>query len=222
MLHYLLYVSAILQSLTCLYGKKFTDHLIHGPSLSRRLGGGAKEVTPSTTARVDNDEVLRGCLGGGTYVSQPPRRANQGALKNGGEDTHTHAALTGRSIIYTITETAMLDYGSVRNSRKHTFALVGIFFENRSMEVPLISWMPSSQGPFLLLVLRHTGLPPRGREGTFYTVVVPHETSSSERREVIRVVDCCLQRVHGALCTWSNVVPPRSNFCSSSLTWPKP
>ena len=55
-----------------------------------RNGGGPKEVTPSTTARIDNNEVLRGCLGGGTYVSQPPRRANRGALKNGGQDTHTH------------------------------------------------------------------------------------------------------------------------------------
>jgi len=57
---------------------------------SGRNGGAPKEVTPSTTARVDNDEVLRGCLGGGTYVSQPPRRANRGASKNGGQDTHTH------------------------------------------------------------------------------------------------------------------------------------
>merc|ERR1711966_560502 len=66
-----------------------------GPLSYRRCaqegtGGGPKMVTPSTTARVDNDEVRRGCLGGGTYVSQPPRRANQGASKKGGQHTHTH------------------------------------------------------------------------------------------------------------------------------------
>ena len=30
-------------------------------------------TSQSTTARVDNNEVLRGCMEGGTYVSQPPR-----------------------------------------------------------------------------------------------------------------------------------------------------
>ena len=65
-----------------------------GPSSYRRcaLGGNEappKEVRPSTTALVDKCGVLRGCLRGGTYVSQSPRRANRGALKNGGQDTHT-------------------------------------------------------------------------------------------------------------------------------------
>ena len=58
----------------------------------RRNGGGAKEVTPSTTVRVDNDEVLRGCLGGGTYVHIPtsakggPRSLAEWRARH----THTH------------------------------------------------------------------------------------------------------------------------------------
>ena len=60
-------------------------------ALGGNEGGGAKEVTASTTARVDNDEVLRDSLGGGTYVSQPLRRVARGALKNGEQHTHTHA-----------------------------------------------------------------------------------------------------------------------------------
>ena len=32
--------------------------------------------------------------GGGTYVSQPPRRADRGALQNGGQDTNTHTHTT--------------------------------------------------------------------------------------------------------------------------------
>ena len=53
-------------------------------------GGGAKEVNPSTTTRVDNYEVLRDCLGDGTYVSQSPRRVVQGSLGRMEGKTHTH------------------------------------------------------------------------------------------------------------------------------------
>ena len=72
-----------------------------GPSSYRRCALGGNRVpqkrspqVPSTTARVDNYEVLRDCLGGRTYVSQSPRRAARGALKNGGQDTHTQEQYT--------------------------------------------------------------------------------------------------------------------------------
>ena len=66
-----------------------------GPSSYRRraLGGnagGGEEVTPSTTAQVDDYEGLRDCLGGGTYVSQSPRRVVQGSLGRMVGNTHTH------------------------------------------------------------------------------------------------------------------------------------
>ena len=56
----------------------------------RRERGGPKEVNPSTTARVDNYKVLRDCLGGGTYVSQPPRRAKLRSLGRMTGQRHTH------------------------------------------------------------------------------------------------------------------------------------
>ena len=67
-----------------------------GPSSYRRcaLGGNEappKEVRPSTTALIDKCGVLRGCLGGGTYISQSPRRANRGASAGWlGRRTYTH------------------------------------------------------------------------------------------------------------------------------------
>ena len=49
-----------------------------------------KEVNPSTIARVDNYEVLRDCLGSGTYVSQSLRRLVQGSLGRMEGKTHVH------------------------------------------------------------------------------------------------------------------------------------
>merc|ERR1711966_309627 len=67
-----------------------------------RNGGAPKEVTPSTTARVDNNEVLRGCLGGRDLRIPNLREGEPRSLEEW-RTRHSHTHSSTHSLCHSLT-----------------------------------------------------------------------------------------------------------------------